>query len=143
MADQVKRIEDLGNDDQVVAFKAYQGLLIAVTRAGAPGKDSERAKLAGSLAQELNATKPGGKDNKGKAKPAVIKHSARIRNLVARLLSYVGGENEVETLVKALDDLEVREMARFRAGSQYGLRSNQGVGRCGGPDRPAVSDWGD
>jgi HEAT repeat protein len=109
----MKMIEDLGNSEQVVAYKAYQGLLVAVTRAGAPGNESERAKWAELLAQELNATNPGGKDDKGKEKPPLIKHSARIRNQVARLLSYVGGENEIEALVKALDDLEVREMARF------------------------------
>ncbi len=113
MSELTQRIEDLGSDDQVVAYQAYQSLLATVRGAGAPGNESKRAEVAGELAGELTATRPGGKDDKGKEKPPVIKHAARIRNQVARLLSYVGGENEVGALAAAMEDLDVREMARF------------------------------
>ncbi|MGH8245937.1 MAG: HEAT repeat domain-containing protein, partial [Gammaproteobacteria bacterium] len=106
-------VRQLGEKEQVIAFYAYQELLQVVTRAGQPGKESARETVAGELTRELTATVPGGVDRRGNPLPPKPKHSAAIRNKVARLVSYVGGEKEVAALEQALLDLEIREMARF------------------------------
>ena len=102
----------MGSKDQGVAFYAYHELLGAVT-GGQVAEESERAALATDLAKELNAMVPGGFDDRGNPLPPKMKHSAAVRNKIARLLSYIGSEVEVPALSKAMEDLEVREMARF------------------------------
>jgi len=99
--------------DQEAAFRAYKAIEDIVTRASAPENDKERAAAAADLAAELNAKTEPEKDDKGKEKPPRLIHSARVRSKIARLLGYVAADKEVPALVEALDDLDVREMARF------------------------------
>jgi hypothetical protein len=106
-------IKRLGDADQVVAFKAYQALLKVVMEDTRPGKEASRAKTAATLAAEVMARVPGGKDDKGKEKPPVPKYAAPVRIKTLRLLSYVATPKEVPTFVQACDDLDLREMARF------------------------------
>jgi hypothetical protein len=108
-----KMVRQLGEKEQVIAFYSYQELLHVVNRASRTGNESTREAVAAELARELSASVPGGVDQRGNTLPPKPKHSAAVRNKVARLLSYVAGENEVTALEKALGDLEVREMARF------------------------------
>lgn len=109
----IKELVKQLDDKQEVAYRAYKALEGIVTRASAPANDQERAAAAADLAAELNAMTKPEKDKNGKEKPPKLVHSTRVRNRVARLLSYVAGAKEVPALVQALADLEVREMARF------------------------------
>lgn len=113
MASIEKMVSQLGEKEQVIAFYSYQELLHIANRASGPGNESTREAVAAELARELIASVPGGTDQRGNTLPPRPKHSAAIRNKVARLLSYVAGEKEVAALEKALGDLEIREMARF------------------------------
>ncbi len=113
MASSVKEwIAQLADGKPAAAFEAYRRIEDAATRASAPGKDAERAEIAGVLAAELNAVTAAGKDNKGNDKPPEPKYSPRVRGKICQLLACVGGGQEVPALVKALDTLEVRETAR-------------------------------
>lgn len=107
-------VVQLGDEDQVVAYRAYKNLEEKVIRAGAPGFESRRAELAASLAAGLVAKGEPPKNKEGKPKgPPPPLYSAGARSQLCRLLSYVAGASEVPALVEALGDMDVREMARF------------------------------
>ncbi len=113
MASSVKEwIAQLADDKPAEAFKAYRRIEIAATRATAPGKESDRAEIAGVLAAELNAMNEPGKDKKGNEKPPEPKYPPQVRGKICQLLAYVGGGKEVSALVKAMETLEIRETAR-------------------------------
>jgi len=107
-------VAQLGDKDQVVAFRAYKNLEDTATRAGAPGLDSRRADLAATLIAELDAKgePPKNKNGKVTGEPGPL-YPAGVRNQICRLLSYIAGANEVPALVKELGDQDVREMARY------------------------------
>ena len=107
-------VVQLGDKDQVVAYRAYKNLEETATRAGAPGIENRRADLAATLAAELLAKGKPPKDKKGKPKgPPRPLYPAGVREKLCRLLSYVAGASEVPALAEVLGDLDVREMARF------------------------------
>ncbi len=105
-------LKNLGVDDQVVAYRAYENLASFADVSTAPGKAALREQLATFLAQELNATDSGGKDDKGKDKPRVPRYNMRARNQMVRLLAVVGGVREVPVLAAAMKHLDLRESAR-------------------------------
>ena len=107
-------VTQLGNQNQVAAYRAYKHIEKAATRAGAPGNEQRRADLAAALVAELLAKGEPPKDKKGKPKgPPGPLYPAGVREKICRLLSYIAGAGEVPALVEVLDDLDVREMARF------------------------------
>jgi hypothetical protein len=108
----IDMLRNLGAADPVVAFKTSQMLSTMAMASTAPDKSALRAEVAGFLAGELNATDPGGKDDKGKDKPPVQRYSTAVRNQVARLLGIVAGAAEVPALAQAMKDLDLRESAR-------------------------------
>ncbi len=89
-------IPQLDDWDQASAFFAYQSLEQEVYHASRPGSREEMGALALALAEALSTD---------------ISSSAKRQ--VARLLSYIPTDASVSHLDAALDDLEVREMARF------------------------------
>lgn len=105
--------EQLGSDDQTKAYQARRGLWLLIAAAGAPGKESERAVLASALAGQLVArSEPNEEQKKKKEKPG-FKLNAKARNSVALLLADIAGDPEVQALIEALSDFDVRENARF------------------------------
>lgn len=105
--------EQLGAADQAEAFQARQALWDAVTKAGAPDQEAQRAAVAKALAGKLGAVNVT-KDEKSKppkevSTPAL---SAPVRRQVALFLGLVAGDEEVPVLRKALDDFDVRDSAR-------------------------------
>jgi len=102
--------QQLGSSDQVKAFQARRALGLRVSAAGTPGKEAERTALAAELAGYLVA-KTEAKDDKKKDAPPL--YSAAARNEICRALADVGGDAEIASLVQALADFDVREMARF------------------------------
>ncbi|HSW46423.1 MAG TPA: HEAT repeat domain-containing protein [Phycisphaerae bacterium] len=105
-------IPRLGSEDPAEAFKACREIEKIATASTAPGKDADRAELAAALAAELLVQTPATRDAKGKDVPPAPKHSATVRNQVCRLLAIVSGAKEVPALLKAIEDLQVREEAR-------------------------------
>jgi hypothetical protein len=108
----VQMLKDLGSADQAVAYKTYQLLEMTALAYTARDKAVPREEMAAFLAAELNATDPGGRDNRGNDKPPVPRYSMRVRRQIARLLGYVAGPAEVPALAAAMKDLELREEAR-------------------------------
>ena len=107
-------VVELGDKDQVVAYRAYKNLEETATRAGAPGLDSRRAGLAAALTAELLAKGEPPKNKQGKPKgPPPPLYSTGVREKLCRLLSYVAAAGEVPVLAELMGDLDVREMARF------------------------------
>jgi len=107
-------VAQLGSENAAEAFKAYKQLEETATRASAPGSEAKCAEVAAELAAELNAIKtPATKNEKGKDVPPQPKYSSTVRGKICRLLACVGGANQVPALVKAIGELEVREMARW------------------------------
>lgn len=104
-------LESLGGD-QVESYQAFETIEAEAWQATAPGQSARRAELARFLAAELNATDPGGKDDKGNDKPPVPRYGMRVRNQVARLLGIVATDAEVPALAAALDPFDLRESAR-------------------------------
>jgi hypothetical protein len=103
--------EQLASDDQVKVYQAKQELLLRTAEAGAPGKDSERSQMAAEMTKPLAAQKDE-KDKKGKVSK-VPEMNAQGRSLVCRYLARVGGQADVPALERAMQDFEVREMARW------------------------------
>ncbi|MFO0947407.1 MAG: HEAT repeat domain-containing protein [Planctomycetota bacterium] len=103
----LQNIEKLSSSDQVQVYQADLALREAIARAKGP----ELQKIASTLASELNATREE-KDDKGKVRQ-VIKYDAKTRSKIARHLAMAGGDEEVPALVQAIQDLDVREMARW------------------------------
>jgi hypothetical protein len=98
--------------DQVTAYTAYRAVEVMVTRASAPGKESERAQLAAELAAELHARGESKKNDKGKEIPGGLIHPLGARIRVLKLLAYISGANEVPALAKAMGEIDLRETAR-------------------------------
>ena len=103
-------VAQLGDNDQVKAYRARQALLEAVGKAG--GNPQERTAIANALAEELTAKtqNPGQPGKPGEEKPT---HSAQVRNQVAQFLGQVAEDAQVPAVVAALQELETREMARW------------------------------
>lgn len=108
----VEMLKSLGAADPVAAYRAYQMLEMTALAFTAPGKESPRRDMAAMLAGELNATDPGGKDDKGKDKPPVARYSIGVRRQITRLLGCVAGAPEVAALAAAIKVLDLREDAR-------------------------------
>lgn len=102
---------DLGSDDQVKVYRAKQALVLATAEAGAPGKDRDRAAMAAEMAGCLTTEKEQ-KDSKGKAGLAP-ELNAQGRSLVCRYLANVGDASSVPAIERAMQDFDVREMARW------------------------------
>jgi hypothetical protein len=106
--DVAKLVEQLGAADQVKAYQANSALDTLVWQSGT----SERSALAEALAAELAATKETGKNRDDKPILAP-KHPAEVRRQICQHLAAVAGDAQVAVLRQALDDLDVREMARW------------------------------
>lgn len=112
MDSKTEMLKSLGDADQAKAFKAYYALETTALAFTAPDKVAPRREMAAFLAGELNATDPGGVDDKGKEKPPVVRYSIAVRRRIARLLGYISGPAEVPALAEAIKDLDLREEAR-------------------------------
>lgn len=102
----IQTIEKLGNPDQAQAYQARRALEELISLAGGPGQD----KLARALASELNAKREIKEGNKTREE---IKYNAATRSTIARYLALVAGPEEVPALAEAMNDLDVRESARW------------------------------
>jgi HEAT repeat protein len=103
--------KDLDSSDQVKVYQAKQKLALLTGQAGDPDKENDRAKMATALAEALMAEKDV-KDSKGAASKGP-QLGAQGRNLVCRYLASVAACDEVPALRKAMNDFDVREMARW------------------------------
>jgi hypothetical protein len=103
-------IKQLAHTDQVVAYYAYQCLEEEVFHASGPKDAETRADLVKALGEALVAQQAPAAGSQAAPRPL---YPARARNSLARLLSYLPGPEAVPNLAQALQDLEVREMARF------------------------------
>jgi hypothetical protein len=103
--------KQLGSDDQVKMYQAKQEVLLLTAEAGAPGKDRQRSDMAAEMAKCLTTEKEE-KDKKGKVSK-VPELNVQGRSLVCRYLANVGDQSEVATLERAMQDFDVREMARW------------------------------
>ena len=98
-------IRQMADSDQAVACHAYQCLQEEVFHVSRPGEEAAQTALATALGEALVAqAKPG--------PGARSRRAASSRNNLARLLSYLPLEAAAPYLARALNDLEVREMAR-------------------------------
>jgi hypothetical protein len=118
-------IRQMADSDQAVAFYAYQCLQEEVLYVTRPGAEPDQTALAGMLGEALTAQAKPGAGSRGadsfrsnaflmaatqqRTEPL---HPARVRNHLARLLGYLAVDAAVPPLARALQDLEVREMAR-------------------------------
>ncbi len=116
-------IDQMGDQNQVIAYFAYQSLLEKVLHTGAPDRAQEQALLAAALGQALVA-----RAGQGRAQPSPFdnnpflaaaasqtveyRYAARVRVNLARLLGYLPHEAVVPFLARALEDLDARDMAR-------------------------------
>jgi hypothetical protein len=110
---EIKELAEQLGKDQEAAFKARYALTQMATRATAPGQESARAELAKALAAELNRQTEPKKDAKGKKVAQNIVHSSVVRCRLALLLAQVADAAEVEALVEAMKEVEVRDAARM------------------------------
>jgi len=120
-------IRQMGDDDQVIAYFAYQSLLEQVLHTTAPDRAEAQAVLATALGEALTAL-AASRQGASAAQAASLRNNSflaavasqtvayqyppRVRSNLARLLGYIPHEAAVPYLVKALDDLEARENAR-------------------------------
>lgn len=111
MANVNELARQLGSDDQVQVYRAKQEMVLLTAEAGAPGKDRQRSDMATEMAKSLTTEKEQ-KDNKGKTNK-VPELNADGRSLVCRYLANVGDQSEVAALERAMQDFDVREMARW------------------------------
>ncbi|QDU63602.1 hypothetical protein Pan216_44830 [Planctomycetes bacterium Pan216] len=105
-----KLIDQLANSDPGKAYQAYHALTEKVTSAGDPGKEAERERLAKVLAGALNATKTV-KERRGEKQ--VPRYNEKVRGELARLVSLIGGQQNVEAISKAMNEIDAREAERF------------------------------
>ena len=119
-------IRQMGDNDQVIAYFAYQSLLEQVLHTTAPDRADAQATLATALGEAMTALAESRQDSAGQAaslrnnsflaavasQTVAYRYSPRVRSNLARLLGYIPHEAAVPYLVKALDDLEARENAR-------------------------------
>src|SRR5271154_4230093 len=101
----------LASSEQEKVYQAKQKMARRTAEAGSPGQDQQRKELAAKLARQLAAERDA-KDSKGNP-TKVPELSAQGRALVARYLANVGGDDEVPVIVTAMQDFDVREMARW------------------------------
>jgi hypothetical protein len=105
---------DLASDDQRNAYRAHMALERAEWRAEGGNPAEQRKKLAASIDELLGSTKEAKDPKKPNDKPRTVpKLPDEARNALIRALSGVGGAADVSVLRKALEDFEVREMARW------------------------------
>lgn len=113
-----KLMENLGNGKQPTAYTAYYVL----DRLAHQSKGAKRAELAAAFASALGARNPTNEevskpDRKGRVRKRTTGgdpvHSAKTRQLLARLLGSCGGEKAVPALREAMADADVRDMARW------------------------------
>ena len=119
-------IRQMGDNDQVIAYFAYQSLLEQVQHTTAPDRTEAQAVLATALGAAMTALAGNRQDSAGQAaslrnnsflaavasQTVAYQYPPRVRSNLARLLGYLPHEAAVPYLVKALDDLEARENAR-------------------------------
>ena len=103
-------IRQMEDTDQASSYFAYQKLQREVLHSSKPDDSEASAALATVLAEALVAVKT---DEQEKPAPPEPAFSSGTRSNLARLLGYIPADAVVPHLAKALDDLEVREMARF------------------------------
>lgn len=103
--------KDLGAGDQVKAYQARKALLTLAGEAGAKGKETARKELAAALAIELKATQPK-KDSRGEPTESSLVSTATATDL-CRVLSIVAGDAEVPVLRDCLNNIDLREIARW------------------------------
>ena len=113
-------IRQMADSDQAVACHAYQCLQEEVFHVSRPGEEAAQTALATALGEALVAqAKPG--------PGARSRRAASSRNNLARLLSYLPLEAAAPYLARALNDLEVREMARQALESNPSERATERV----------------
>lgn len=124
-------VEKLGSTEQVQAYQARRSLEELIGLAGGPGQ----RKIARTLAQELNANR---ERKDGEKTIQEIKYSPKVRSEIARYLALVGGDEEVPALEKAMEDLEVREAARWALDRMNGAAATAALAKAAvdgiGPD---------
>jgi hypothetical protein len=114
MANLAELAKKLDSSDQVQNYQARLALSRLEAEAGTADKTAERKALAAELAKIIGETKSVSDPKKPKDPPKQTPvASVRVRNTLIRSLASVATAAEVDTLAKALDDFEVREMARW------------------------------
>ncbi|HEX4150536.1 MAG TPA: hypothetical protein VHY20_16175 [Pirellulales bacterium] len=111
MANIEQLTKQLASDDQVKVYQAKQEMVQRTAAAGAPGHDSERAPMAAEMIKCVSLRKEE-KDKKGKP-VKVPEMNAKGRSLAYRYLASIGTQADVPALEQAMQDFEVREMARW------------------------------
>jgi len=101
----------LASSDQEKVYQAKQEMARRTAEAGAPGQDQQRKEMAAKMAALLMAEREA-KDSKGNP-TKVPELPASGRALIARYLANVGGDDEVPAVIQAMQDFDVREMARW------------------------------
>jgi HEAT repeat protein len=111
----IKRLaRHLDGDDQIKQYQARQTLSNLECELGAPSKQRERQQVATKIVAVLKETKEVVDPKKPKDKPVVTPaYGTAARSQLIRTLASLGGNTEVSVLEAALDDFEVREMARW------------------------------
>jgi hypothetical protein len=111
----IKRLaRHLDGDDQIKQYQARQTLANMECELGAPSKQRERQQACDKIVALLKETKEVVDAKKPKDKPVVTPaYGSRTRGQLIRTLAGLGGNTEVSVLETALDDFEVREMARW------------------------------
>jgi len=105
----------LGSEDQKTEHGAYQALLekILPTTSDRQKRKKANVPMAAALAHELNAQTPPTKDKRGREIPPKHIHSAKVRNKILRLMSFVAEANDVSQLGNAIRVIETREMTLY------------------------------
>lgn len=114
MANIATLAKNVDNADQIEAYRARLALSRLEIAAGAAGKAEDRQQLAAELAKIIGDFKEVTDPKKPKDPPKKVPvASIKVRNSLIRNLAGVATAAEVPTLVAALDDFDVREMARW------------------------------
>jgi HEAT repeat protein len=104
-------VEQLGSNDQAMAYRARQELAKITSEASKESPGQGGGEVAVALAAELTATtKTKRGDGREEEKP---KCSTAVRNQIAQFLSVVASDAQVPALAGALAGLDTREMARW------------------------------
>lgn len=103
--------EDLASHDQVKVYRATQALTRITDKAGAPGNDEERKKVAAELVAIIEKTTAKKVDRGSPTEESLLKDSAR-RELL-RQLGMVSGEADVAAIAKLFSSEDLREPARL------------------------------
>jgi hypothetical protein len=101
-------LKELSKPDGKEQYRAKVKLRGEVARAGAPGKEAERAELAAAMAKAVTSRRA----DMSRRIPQLPFSSTAMRNELLRYLCEIAGENEVTELMKVSDDLEVRDYVR-------------------------------